>query len=93
MAKMNVNAFLQKDYKNETTFRLQKTNPNKPNFTYPQRSKTEFRCRFSKVRYLSSAFCFLSNSSNDRYRLHLQWHVRHSSRKYRDNLLDLRVLI
>ncbi len=31
-AKMNVNAFSQKDYENETTFRPKKTNPNKPNF-------------------------------------------------------------
>ena len=38
-----------------------KTNPIKANFTYPQRGKTEFRCRFSEVRYLSSAFCFLSS--------------------------------
>ncbi len=30
--KMNANAFLQKDYENETTFRPKKTNPNKPNF-------------------------------------------------------------
>ena len=30
-AKMNVNAFSQKDYENETTFRPKKTNPNKPN--------------------------------------------------------------
>ncbi len=30
--KMNVNAFSQKDYENETTFRLKKTNPNKANF-------------------------------------------------------------
>jgi hypothetical protein len=63
-----------------------KTNPIKPNFTYPQRhalsracpelavalsvvegvvewaegGKTEVPCRFSEVRYLSSAFCFLS---------------------------------
>ena len=37
------------------------TNPNKPNFTYPQRGKTEVRCRMSEVRYLSSAFCFLSS--------------------------------
>jgi len=28
---MNVNAFLQKDYENETAFRPKKTNPNKPN--------------------------------------------------------------
>jgi len=38
-----------------------KTNPNKANFTYPQRGKTEVRCRMSEVRYLSSAFCFLSS--------------------------------
>jgi hypothetical protein len=31
MPKMNVNAFLQKDYENETAFRPKKTNPNKPN--------------------------------------------------------------
>ncbi len=29
---MNANAFLQKDYENETTLRPKKTNPNKPNF-------------------------------------------------------------
>ncbi len=29
---MNVNAFLQKDYENETAFRPKKTNPIKPNF-------------------------------------------------------------
>jgi len=28
---MNANAFSQKDYENETAFRPQKTNPNKPN--------------------------------------------------------------
>ncbi len=39
----------------------EKTNPNKPNFSYPQRGKTEVRCRFSEVIYLSSAFCFLSS--------------------------------
>jgi len=32
MAKMNVNAFLQKDYENEPTSGPKKTNPNKPNF-------------------------------------------------------------
>jgi len=37
---MNVNSFLQKDYENKTTFRPKKTNPNKANFTYPQRGKT-----------------------------------------------------
>ncbi len=31
MAKMNANAFSQKDYENETAFGLKKTNPNKPN--------------------------------------------------------------
>ncbi len=45
--KMNVNAFSQKDYENETAFRPKKTNPNKPNSTYPQRGKTEVRCRMS----------------------------------------------
>jgi len=29
---MNVNAFLQKDYENETALSPQKTNPNKANF-------------------------------------------------------------
>ncbi len=33
---MNVNAFLQKDYENETTFRPKKTNPNK---ACPERSR------------------------------------------------------
>jgi len=51
-AKMNANAFLQKDYENETAFRPQK---NKTNL------KTEVRCRMSEVRYLFSAFCFLSS--------------------------------
>ncbi len=32
MAKMNVNAFLQKDYENEPPSGPKKTNPNKPNF-------------------------------------------------------------
>ena len=57
-AKMNANAFSQKDYENETTHRPKKTNPNKPNFTYHQRGKTEVLCRFSEVRYLSSALEF-----------------------------------
>ncbi len=61
------------------------SNPNKPNFTYPQRGKTEVRCRMSEVRYLSSAFCFCRKAScglssvhgpNDRNRLRLQWHFR-----------------
>jgi hypothetical protein len=38
----------------------------KPNFTYPQRGKTEVRCRFSEVRYLSSAFCFLSMAMSEK---------------------------
>jgi len=59
-AKMNANVFVTKDYENETAFRPKKTNPNKPNFTFPQRGKTEVRRRFSEVRYLSSAFCLLS---------------------------------
>ncbi len=66
---MNANAFSQKDYENKTAFRPKKTNPIKPNFTYPQRhalsyaegGKTEVRCRMSEVRYLSSAFCFPSS--------------------------------
>jgi len=32
MAKMNANIFITKEYENETAFRPQKTNPNKPNF-------------------------------------------------------------
>jgi len=60
-AKMSANLFVTKDYENETTLRPQKTNPNKPNFTYPQRGKTEVRCRMLEVIYLSSAFCFLSS--------------------------------
>ena len=60
-AKMNVKLYVIEDYENETTLRPKKTNPNKANFTYPQRGKTEVRCRFSEVRYLSSAFCFLSS--------------------------------
>jgi hypothetical protein len=38
---MNVNAFSQKDYENEPPSGSEKTNPNKANFTYPQRGKTE----------------------------------------------------
>jgi len=34
--KMNANVFLTKDYENKTAFGPQKTNPNKPNFKYPQ---------------------------------------------------------
>jgi len=36
---MNVNAFLQKDYENETTLRPKKTNPNKPNFKRAKMNK------------------------------------------------------
>jgi hypothetical protein len=35
MPKMNANAFLQKDYENETAYRPKKTNPNKANFERP----------------------------------------------------------
>ncbi len=56
---MNVNAFSQKDYENEPPSGPEKTNPNKPNLTYPQRGKTEVRRRMSEVSYLTSAFCFL----------------------------------
>ncbi len=60
--KMSATVFVTKDYENETNFRPKKTNPNKANFTYPQRlalsyaegAKTEVRCRMSEVRYLSS---------------------------------------
>ena len=44
--KMNANLYIIEDYENETAHRPKKTNPNKPNFTYPQRGKTELRCRF-----------------------------------------------
>ncbi len=65
MPKMNVNVYFIEDYENETTLRLQKNKPNsnpiKANFTYPQRGKTEVRCRMSEVRYLSSVLCPLSS--------------------------------
>ncbi len=57
--KMNANVYATKDYKNEPPSGPKKTNPNKANFNYPQRGKTEVRCRMSEVRYLTSAFCFL----------------------------------
>ena len=65
---MSANAFSQKDYENETAFRLRKNKPNQTQFRLPQRhavsyaegGKTEVRRRFSEVRYLFSAFCFLS---------------------------------
>jgi len=67
--KMNLNFYSTKDYDNKPrlaapgkqTQNKPNSNPNKPNFTYPQRGKTEVRCRMSEVRYLSSAFCFLSS--------------------------------
>jgi len=40
MPKMNVNLYVIEDYENETTFRPQKTNPNKPNLeTTPGQQK------------------------------------------------------
>ncbi len=44
---MNANVYVIEDYENETALRPKKTNPNKPNFTCPQRGKTEVRCRMS----------------------------------------------
>jgi len=69
--KMSANSLLAKDYKNETTFRLQKNKPNQTQFQLPPKAcpelspalsvvewaeacKTEVRCRFSEIRYLSS---------------------------------------
>jgi len=57
---MSANLYVIEDYENDTDYRPKKTNPNKANFTYHQRGKTEVRCRFSEVRYLSSAFWLLS---------------------------------
>jgi hypothetical protein len=56
---MSANVYFIEDYDNETAFRPKKTNPIKANFTYPQRGKTEVRCRLSEVRYLPSVFCIL----------------------------------
>ncbi|MBA7715690.1 hypothetical protein ES703_124744 [subsurface metagenome] len=69
-AQMSVTSILTKDYERNDIFAVpenkpnsnpinrlpapKKTNPNKPNFTYPQRGKTEVRCRMSEVRYLAS---------------------------------------
>ena len=61
--KMSANIFITKDYENETAFRLQKNKPKQSQFLCPQRGKTEVRCRFSEVRYLSSAFCFCRKAS------------------------------
>jgi hypothetical protein len=66
--KTNVNLYVIEDYENETTFRPQKNKPKQTQFHIPQRhalsyaegGKKEIRCRFSEVRYLSSAFCYLS---------------------------------
>ncbi len=98
-SQMNLKFCKQTDYEYKRDWTIGQNKPNsnpiKPNLTYPQRGKTEVRCRFSEVRYLSSVFCFLSSvhGPQDRNRLRLQWHFRHSSRKSRNNLLDLRVLI
>jgi len=58
-AKMNVSLYVIEDYENEPPSGSKKTNPIKANFNYPQRHKTEVRCRMSEVRYLTFAFCFL----------------------------------
>ena len=67
MPKMSVNSILTKDYERNDIFAVPEnkanSNPNKPNFTYPQRGKTEVRCRMPEVRYLSSAFCFCRKAS------------------------------
>ncbi len=44
---MNANAFLQKDYENETAFRPKKTNPNKPNFF---KGQNELKIACQKIR-------------------------------------------
>ena len=66
-AKMNVKLLVTKDYDNETYLQSRtiqtQTKPNKANFTYPKRGKTEVQCRTSEVRYLSSAFCFCRKAS------------------------------
>ena len=79
---MNVSIYLQTAYENKRDWTIGQNKPNsnpiKPNFTYPQRGETEVRCRFSEVRYLYSAFCFLASvqGPHDRNRLRLQWHFR-----------------
>jgi len=57
-AKMNANAFLQKDYENETAFRPKKTNPNKPNF---KRQISVFCFLSSVIRRPSSVLSLLSS--------------------------------
>jgi uncharacterized protein YgiM (DUF1202 family) len=65
---MNANAFLQKDYENETTFRPKKTNPIQSQFQTAHllvNRMSKVRCQiicslFSVLCYLSSAFCLLS---------------------------------
>ena len=49
----------------------------------------------SDAGFQRSDICLLSSvhGPQDRNRLRLQWHFRHSYRKFRDNLLDLKVLI
>jgi len=59
--KLMQSLYLQRIMKMKPPSGPEKTNPNKANFNYPQRGKTEVRCRFSEVRYLTSAFCFLSS--------------------------------
>ncbi len=54
MAKMNANAFSQKDYENETAFRPKKTNPNKANF---KRQISVFCFPSSVFRLPSSVLC------------------------------------
>jgi len=89
-AQMSVNSILTKDYERNDIFAVPEnkanSNPIKPNLpdaqrhalSYAEGGKTKVRCRFSEVRYLSSAFCFLASvhGPNDRNRLQLQWHVR-----------------
>ena len=47
-AQMNVNAFLQKDYENETAFRPKKQTQFKPNQTQFQKSQNECKLNFNK---------------------------------------------
>ena len=59
--KMNVNAFSQKDYENETAFRLPKNKPKQTQFLLPLSSAL---CPLSSVLCpLSSAFCFCRKAS------------------------------
>jgi len=47
---MNVKAFLQKDYENETAYRPKKTNPNKPNLVRRRRIANELKIACRKIR-------------------------------------------